>query len=168
MQIRQLFKAKFLVYLTSFALLNQGCAVFHPEKIKTENGYYKRHCGPVAIQEALAELEGHVSRKEISKEIQDNGNGRRLALTLIHYNALWITWPAELKKYFTKRGYEITETNLESLGPEDVAIVLINGSSIKQEWHWITYPTHSINKIKNYYKKNDRKTKIIKVYKINK
>ena len=171
MKIPHVFRSKILVYLMAVALLNHGCAVFHPDKLKRENGYYTRHfnsCAPIAIQDALKELEGYVTRKEISKEIQDNGNGRRVALTMIHYDALWVTWPSELKKYFTKRGYKITTTNLKSLAPSDVAVVLINGSIMKQEWHWITYPTYTIEQIKNFYKKNGRHTSIIEVYKIEK
>jgi len=171
MEIPRLFRAKSLVYLMAVALLNHGCAVFHPDKLEREDGYYIRHfnsCGPDAIQDALIELEGYVTCKEISKKIQDNGNGRRVALTLIHYNALWITWPAELKKYFTDKGYKVTATTLDLLTQNDVAIVLIKGSAIKQQWHWITHPTYSIDKIKNYYESVGESTAVLSVYKITK
>ena len=90
-----------------------------------------------------------------------------MALTLIHYDALWITWPTELKKYFTDRGYKITAISIDKLTPNDVAVVLIKGSTLKQQWHWITYPTHSIDRIKNYYKSVGGKTAVLSAYKIN-
>jgi hypothetical protein len=170
-KIPHLFRANFYIYFIALALLNHGCAVFHPEKLEREGGYYTRHfnsCGPVAIQDALSRLEGYVTQKEISKEIQNNGNGRRVALTLIHYDALWITWPSELKKYFTDRGYKVTSTNLNSLTTNDIAIVLIKGSSLRLEWHWITYPTYTTKQIKNLYKQYGRNTSVIAVYKIEK
>jgi len=162
--------AKYIAWILAVCLLNVGCAVFHLDKMKKEDGYYIRHynsCGPDAIQDALRELENQfVTTKEISKEIQDNGNERRTALTLIHYNALWITWPAELVKFFRDRGYKVTTTTLESLSPEDTAIVLLKGRLLKQEWHWVTFPTNSKKEIRNYYKTCDSSTSVITVYKI--
>ena len=136
-----------------------------------EDGYYTRHyysCGPEAIQDALQELENKfISNKNISHEIQSNGNARRVALTLIHYNSLWITWPAELVKYFRDRGYKVTTTTLDSLSPEDTAIALIKGRTFRQEWHWITFPTYPKEYIKNYYEnKSGTPTSVITVYKI--
>ena len=161
---------KCIAWILAVCLLNVGCAVFHLEKMEKEDGYYIRHynsCGPDAIQDALRELENQfVTTKEISKEIQDNGNVQRTALTLIHYNALWITWPAELVKYFRDRGYKVTITALELLSPEDTAIVLIKGRILKQEWHWITFPTNSKETIKNFYKAFGGSTSVMTVYKI--
>ena len=161
---------KWIAWFLAICLLNISCAVFHTDKLKKEDGYYIRHynsCGPDAIQDALRELEGqYVATKEISKKIQDNGNARRTALTLIHYDALWITWPAELVKYFRDRGYKVTTTTLESLSPEDTAVVLIKGQVLKQEWHWVTFPTYSKETIKNYYKAFGSSTSVIQVYKI--
>ena len=163
---------KYIAWTIAITLLNVSCAIFHPDKLKTENGYYKRHyysCGPDAIRDALEQLENRiVSNKEISHEIQDNGNLRRSALTLIHYDALWVTWPAELTKYFRDRGYKVTTTNLDSLSPEDTAIVLIKGRILKMEWHWITFPTYSKEHIKSYYEAFGGPTSIITVYKIEK
>ena len=162
--------AKYMAWLLAISLLNISCGIFHADKLQTENGYYTRHyysCGPDAIQDALQQLENQfVSNEKISRKIQDNGNARRTALTLIHYNSLWITWPAELVKYFRDRGYKVTTTTLDSLSPEDTAIVLLKGRVIKGEWHWITYPTHSKKEIKNYYKKFGTSTSIMTVYKI--
>jgi len=163
---------KWIAWTLAICLLNVSCAMFHPEKLQKEDGYYTRHyysCGPDAIQDALRELENQwVPNKEISREIQDNGNGRRAALTLIHYNALWITWPAELVKYFRDRGYKVTTTTLGALSAKDTAIVLLKGRALKQEWHWITFPTNSKEEIKNYYKIVGGPTSVMKVYKIEK
>jgi len=180
MRIFHWLNSKTIVYALSVMLLNQGCAVFHPDKLKTENGYYERHfnsCGPVAIRQALNEYDAKLGivyvrepylLKEISKEIQKNGNGRRLALTIVHYDALEITWPAELKKCFTSRGYKVTVATLDSLGADDIAIALIHGSILKLQWHWITYPTYTVEQIKNFYKTIKRETSVIIVYKIEK
>ena len=161
---------KCIAWILAVCLLNVGCAAFHFDKMEKEDGYYTRHynsCGPDAIQDALRELENQfVSNKKISREIQDNGNARRTTLTLVHYNALWITWPAELVKYFRDRGYKVTTTTLDSLSPEDTAIVLLKGRMLKQEWHWITFPTNSKKEIRNYYKQFGGETSIMKVYKM--
>jgi hypothetical protein len=161
---------KYIAWTLAVCLLNVGCAAFHLDKIKKEDGYYIRHynsCGPDAIQDALRELENeYIATREISRKIQDDGNARRTALTLIHYNALWITWPAELVKYFRDRGYKVTTTTLDSLSPEDTAIVLIKGRILKQEWHWITFPTNSKKHIKNFYKSFGGDTTVMRVYKI--
>ena len=163
---------KCIAWAIAISLTNISCAVFHTDKLKKEDGYYIRHyysCGPDAIQDALSQLENQfVSNKEISRKIQDNGNARRSALTLVHYNSLWITWPAEIVKYFRDRGYKVTTTNLDSLSPEDTAIALVKGRTLRQEWHWITYPTHSKDKIKNYYKQFGGPSSIMTVYKIEK
>ena len=163
---------KWIAWAMAICFLNISCAIFHPEKVKKEDGYYIRHyysCGPDAIQDALSQLENQfISNEEISREIQDNGNARRSALTLIHYNSTWITWPAELVKYFRDRGYKVTTTDLNSLSPEDTAIVLLKGRVLKGEWHWITYPTYSKEHIQNYYQKFGGSTSVMVVYKIEK
>ena len=158
-----------------FLFLHSGCGLLNPDSFRTENGYYVRHynsCAPEAIQDAMKELEDKIiSKKSISTEIQDNGNFCRVFLAAtIHHNILWVTFPNELKKYFTKRGYKITKTDLKSLKPDDVAIVLIKGRVIHGEWHWITHPTHSKEEIENFYKQQgaDASTSIMSVYKIKK
>jgi hypothetical protein len=145
------------------------------DSFQKENGYYIRHynsCGPEAIQDAMQELEKKiVSTKSISIEIQDNGNlTRSLFATIIHHNVLWVTLPHELKKYFTERNYQVTETSFSELKPTDVAIVLIKGRVLHSEWHWITHPTHSKKEIEKYYQSLGLKTptSIVKVYLIKK
>tara|TARA_R100000808_G_C2132819_1_gene141703 strand:- start:281 stop:802 length:522 start_codon:yes stop_codon:yes gene_type:complete len=154
-----------------FLFLHSGCGLLNYNSFKKENGNYIRHynsCGPDAIQDAMKALENKlISKKNISTEIQSNGNVRRtLIAAIVHHNGLWVTFPSELKKYFSDREYEVTNTTLDSLVEGDVAIVLIKGRIVYGEWHWITWPTYSKEKIKNYYKHTD--TSVIKVYKIKK
>ena len=87
-------------------------------------------------------------------------------MATIHHDAFLITFPCELKKYFTKNGYEVTLTSLEALEPSDVAIVLIKGTVAKLQWHWISYPTYSKERIKNFYGSED--TSVFRVYAIKK
>ena len=149
-----------------FIFLNSSCGVFHKEKFKKEEGFYIRHyhsCGPDSIQDAIIKLERKlVSRESISKDIQSTGNTSRLLLASFDYRALEITFPCELKKYLNKRGYNIQEVSFDSLKEGDVAIVLVRGSNLLKEWHWITYPTHSKEYIKNFFSS----TKVISVLKI--
>jgi len=154
------------VLAISFIFLNASCGVFHKEKFKKEDGFYVRHyhsCGPDSIQDAILQIEKKlVSRKSISKDIQSTGNGSRLVLASLNYRALEITFPCELKKYLKKRGYKLEEVSMESLGKDDVAIVLIKGSNPFKQWHWITYPTYSKEYIKNFFSS----TKVVTVIKL--
>ena len=150
----------------SFIFLNTSCGLLHKEKFKKEDGLYIRHyysCGPGSIQDAILKLERKlVSRKSISKDIQSTGNTSRLLLASFDYRALEITFPCELKKYLNKRGYNIQEVSFDSLKKGDVAIVLVKGSNLLKEWHWITYPAHSKEYIKNFFSS----TEVISVLKI--
>ena len=150
----------------SFIFLNTSCGLLHKEKFKKEDGLYIRHyqsCGPDSIQDAILKLERKlVSRKSISQDIQSTGNISRLLLASFDYRALEITFPCELKKYLNKKGYNIQEVSFDSLKEGDVAIVLIKGPNLLKQWHWITYPTHSKEYIKNFFSS----TEVISVLKI--
>ena len=157
-----------------FLFLHSGCGVLNKGTFaKDETGAYIRHfhsCGPSAIQDALAEYRAKAGIKakrleteeEISKEIQENGNLRRFTLAIFDEEAMAITWPSEIKKYFTKRGLDLIKTPFSSLQISDTAIVLINKDF---SYHWVTYPTYSKNYIKNFY---GGSTKIIDAYIIKK
>tara|TARA_Y100000310_G_C20675993_1_gene813055 strand:- start:1150 stop:1695 length:546 start_codon:yes stop_codon:yes gene_type:complete len=157
-----------------FLFLNSGCGLLNVGSFQTENGYYIRHynsCAPKAIRDAMEELENKIiSTKSISTEIQDGGNFCRVFFAAtIHHNVLWVTFPSELKKYFTERGYGVIKTNLKSLGPDDVAIILVKGRIMHGEWHWITYPTYSKEAIENFYEQKERgSTSVITTYLIKK
>jgi hypothetical protein len=165
---------KCLAWVLAICFLNSGCIAFHPDKLRKKDGYYIKHfesCGPRAIRNALIQVDNRLyvrrpdypSSESISKDIQATGNASRLVLSLAHHDALLITWPCEIKKYFTKKGYKVTETNLSSLSREDTAIILMKGNIFKQEWHWVTYPRYSKESIKSFYGSS---TSIIKVFKI--
>lgn len=159
---------KWLAWVLSicFIFLNSSCGVFHKEKFKKEDEFYIRHyhsCGPDSIQDAIIKIEKKlVSRESISKDIQSTGNTSRLLLASLNYRALEITFPCELKKYLNKRGYNIQEVSFDSLKEGDVAVVLIKGSNPLKEWHWVTYPTHSKEYIKNFFSS----TRVVSVLKI--
>jgi hypothetical protein len=153
-----------------FLFLNSGCGFLNMNSFNVENGAYIKHynsCGPNAMQDALRTLEEkYISKKNISTEIQKGGNNTRLLMALIHHDALLITFPCELKKYFTKRGYKVTTTSLDALKPSDTAIVLIKGVIKKLQWHWISYPTYSKKEIESFY--GSEVTSVISVYLIKK
>ena len=150
-----------------FLLLNSGCAIFHPEEFTKKDNYYVKHfhsCGPRAIQHAIIKIEKKlVSCESISKKIQSTGNNSRLILAYVNYEALEISFPCEIKKYFNDKGYKLKEVSLESLNKNDTAIILVRGTNVFREWHWITYPTYSKDYIKRVFSSG---TKIINVFKI--
>ena len=156
------------VLAVCFLFLNPGCAIFHPEEFAKEDGYYLKHfysCGPDAIQDAILKIEKElISCKSISKEIQSTGNISRFILASINHNALEITFPCEIKKYFHNKGYKVTKMNFKSLKDTDIAIVLVKGKKIFEQWHWITYPTYSKKYIQRLFGEGD--TSIITVLKI--
>jgi len=155
------------VLAVCFLFLNPGCAIFHPKEFAKEDGYYLKHfysCGPDAIQDALLNIERKfTSRKSISKEIQATGNTSRFILASINHDALEITFPCEIKKYFNSKGYEVTKIDFESLKDTDVAIILIKGEKFLRQWHWVTYPTYSKKYIQNMF---GGSTSIVSVYRI--
>ena len=151
-----------------FLFLNTSCAILNTEEFRRDGRYYINHfnsCGPKAIQNTIKAIENEfVSRESISKDIQNTGNATRLILASINHEALEITFPCELKNHLTKKGYKIKEVSFDSLGEGDVAIVLIRGSNVFKDWHWISYPTYSKEYIKKFY----ASTEVVKVYLITK
>jgi len=142
-------------YTISFCtlFLHSGCGLLNKGTfVKDETGAYTRHfwsCGPNAISDVMHQIENsYYSDAKISKEIQKNGNIRRFTLAIFDERAMAITWPSEIKKYFTKRNFTITKTSFDSLQEGDTAIVLIKEGL---KYHWITYPTYSKQVIKNFF-----------------
>jgi len=153
--------------------IHSGCGIFTKGTFsKDETGAYVRHfysCGPQAIRDVMNEFKEkhqleypYYSDAQISREIQESGNLSRFTLAVFDERAMAITWPTELRKYFTKRGFTFTETSFNSLQKNDIAIVLIKKGL---SYHWITYPTHTKKYIKNFYGSS---TKLIKTYIIKK
>ena len=126
---------------------NYGCSLMHPNSLdRDDQGYLKKHyysCGPQALSKALRELDNYKTAPDISRDIQDSGNGSRLILSLLHHEAVGITFPSEVKKFFEENGYEVIEVDdIDSLNPEkDVALVLIWwGEPIEHNAHWLCFP----------------------------
>lgn len=148
--------------------LSQGCIGFHPDYAQRDKDRnYIMHytsCGPKALSKALKSLGHNVTSKDVSIQIQSTGNLKRHTLSIIHYEAVLITWPQEVKNIIKKYGYEIKNLNsLSELNKEDVAVVLVSGSLLERQWHWMSYPTDK--NIKNYFPEG---TKIVAIYKIKK
>lgn len=162
--------SKSLIYFiicSYLSLFNLGCSILHPKSLEKENGYYVKHlqsCGPKASQKAVMDLrkvgvwdKRYITLLEVGKEIQDNGgNTSRLILSLFHYQAIEITFPHEIKKYFENQGLKVTEIDsLEGLDPEvDTAVVLVSDGIITDRWHWLCYPKDHF--IENYFGKNTK------------
>lgn len=139
--------------LSYLSLFNVGCSILHPESLKKQDGYYTKHlqsCGPEAAQKATMNLrgvgmwyEGYVTPLEVGRDIQDSGgNVSRLLLSLFHYKTMEITFPYEMKRYFEKQGFKVTEIeSLDSLdSKENTAVVLVRGSITSSAWHWLCFP----------------------------
>ena len=151
--------------ILSFCMLNWSCSLFHAESMmKDEAGYYIRHydsCGPIALHRAFKKLNIQLSKRDISREIQDTGNNTRVLLSLVHHQTISITLPSEIKAVVKKHGFEITTSKeLKELDPKvDIALVLVAGSYLKGEAHWACFPVDS-----NITKYFGEATRIIKVY----
>jgi len=148
-----------------------GCGAFKKGTFaRDHSGAFTGHyisCGPRAIEHALKEFShlnvSKYSDIEISREIQKSGNILRVVMSVFNEEAMEITWPHELTNFLTSKGFNVEEIQFDDLKAGDIAIVLIKEDF--DTYHWITYPTSSKQKIKNYFPK---KTKIIKTLLIKK
>lgn len=140
------FKTRFLLVLNALCFLNYGCSLMHPDSLARDNqGYFKKHyysCGPQALAKAITEIDSYKAVTQVSKDIQETGNGFRFILSLFHHEAISITFPSEVKDVCEQYGYEVIEINdFDGLDPEkDVAIVLVWGKVLKHEAHWLCFP----------------------------
>ena len=143
----------FLVIL----LWTPSCALFHLDKLEDK---HRRSCGPEALNDVLNCIKG-VDWKEydlkksekISKEIRKNGDISRILLGSFNQNAFEITWPSEIETYLESKNIKFkkvkdpTEKEIEG----KTVIFLCKGSILKGEWHWITFPTYSLEHIKKVF-----------------
>tara|TARA_Y100001963_G_scaffold135838_1_gene197793 strand:+ start:4360 stop:4875 length:516 start_codon:yes stop_codon:yes gene_type:complete len=153
MSIKPILKKCAYIFSICALFLHSGCGALNKGTFDSdETGAYTRHfwsCGPNAISDVMHQIEkSYYSDEEISKEIQKNGNIRRFTLAIFDEEAMAITWPSEVKKYFTKRNFTITKTPFNSLKEGDVAIILIRKGL---KYHWIAYPTYTKKIIKKYF-----------------
>ncbi len=143
----------FLVIL----LWTPSCALFHLDKLEDE---HRRSCGPEALNDVLNCIKG-VDWKEydlknsekISKEIRKNGDISRILLGSFNQNAFEITWPSEIETYLESKNikYKKVKDPTEKEIEGKIVIFLCKGSILKGEWHWITFPTYSLEHIKEVF-----------------
>lgn len=134
----------FLVSL--LILLLSGCVFLHPNKsmVDGKNNFINHYssCGPESIERALNILSpgSLFNRADVSISIQETGNFTRIFLSLIHYKALEITWPSEIRGFLEKNGYTVEAVDkIEDLRVGvDVAVVLVSNSII--DMHWFCFP----------------------------
>jgi hypothetical protein len=158
------FRISNVFLLLCLCLINVNCSLLNPDKIIYDKGYYVNHywsCGPLALERAFKELDIILGREKISKEIQDTGNFTRTLLSLIHYDALEITLPSEIKTIIKKHGFNTLEIkDLNHLNSNvDVALILVAKNYLKGQAHWLCFPADS--NIENFFGEN---TKIIKIF----
>ena len=149
----------------SLCLLNWSCSLLHPESLERDSeGYLVNHywsCGPIALEKAFEKLNLNLSRKEISREIQDSGNAVRLLLSLAHHETIQMTLPSEIEQVIKDHGFKVINIREFGLLNErvDVAIVLVSGDYLKGETHWLCFPVDS--NIEKYFGEN---TKIRQIF----
>ena len=134
-----------------------------------KRGYELCHlksCGPHALSDAFRHFGIHKRPLSVGRELQDGDRFHyRSVLSIINHRFCQITCPIELLSFCKKHNFEITKKkNLNELNEGDVAIILIKGRDDLFDWHWMTYPTHSKSKIKNYFK---GETAIKRIYILN-
>jgi hypothetical protein len=148
---------KKLALIISVLLLNPGCSVFHLGKLSDT---HQESCGPKAVRDALHEIHKDIrwkkdpfSKKEISQEIQKSGNLSRIFLSTFNYSAFEITWPCEIEKYFNKRNINFKKINkIQDIKDLNKTVIfLVKGATLRGEWHWITFPTYSLDYIERVF-----------------
>ena len=148
---------KKLIFIISMLLLNPGCALFHLDKLEN---MHQKSCGPTAIRDALSQIHKGIKwekspfdKNEISKEIRSTGDVRRIFLGSFNHNAFEITWPSEIESYLNKHNINFKKIN-KIQGIKDLnktVIFLVKGSTLKGQWHWITFPTYSLEYIQKVF-----------------
>ena len=149
-----------------------GCGIFRPPS-KDGDGYFTAHfdcCGPAAIENAINEYyrrQGVVftrnpaPRKEISKQIQDNGMLLKKFMALFDNRVVCATWSWEIREVVKKHGFKIINVKkFKDLDPStDIAFVLVRGKFFSRQWHWMCYPIEE--NITKFFGEN---TKIDRIY----
>ncbi len=139
-----------LIFILTLFMVGCG-ALKSTEHTRNYNEYqHIMSCGPDAINDAIFELNlrGYniqsESRTEISRELRRKNKCSTITrdvMSLFVYDSKKITFPCEVKKYFTDRGVKIEIIkDMDQLKSGDVAVVLIHQRGTLN-YHWITYPT---------------------------
>lgn len=158
---------KMIILFLVILLWTPSCALFHLDKLEDK---HRRSCGPEALNDVLNCIKGvdweelnlkkseqiklkNLSKEVISKEIRKNGDISRILLGSFNQNAFEITWPSEIETYLESKNIKFkkvkdpTEKEIEG----KIVIFLCKGSILRGEWHWITFPTYSLEHIKKVF-----------------
>ena len=148
---------KKLALIISILLLNPGCAVFHLDELEER---HQMSCGPKAIRDALSHIHGGIRWTEypfninnISKDIRSTGDLSRIFLGSFSHKAFEITWPCEIERYFNEHNIDFKKINkIQDIRDLNKTVIfLVKGSTLKGQWHWITFPTYSLDYIKRVF-----------------
>lgn len=190
------FKSLEALILSSSLILN-SCNVLEritEDKDKTDlrkQGYDPYHvlaCGPASLQELLEKYGKKLEKKDISKEILENGtigNMLRTILAISDNDAMQITWPWELErmldKHLGQERYNIhrltgrlqkMESYLKTfIRKNKTGIALIKQEKNDTNYHWIYFTNPKNNPFTYYHEKDkkgnitqERKTEVIEIY----
>lgn len=138
--------------LFTLCFIITGCGVFD-RPTKLNDGSYTAHytsCGPDALYTAIAQFKINnnlylpldVHFVPISKEIQNNEKyPSRTLLSLIHKDAVEITWPHEMKAICKKYNIELVEVEEDDIKEgNEVYIILAHSKKNFFYYHWYAYP----------------------------
>lgn len=190
------FKSLEALTLSSSLILN-SCNVLEritEDKDKTDlrkqsyDPYHVMACGPASLQELFEKYGKKLEKKDISKEILENGtieNMLRTILAIFDNDAMQITWPWELErmldKHLGREGYSIhrltgrlqkIESYLKTfIRKNKTGIALIKQEKNDIDYHWIYFTNPENNPFTYYHKKDkkgniiqERKTEVIEIY----
>lgn len=145
----------FALVLCILAVFNSSCGLLRPPD--RQDGYLTAHfnsCGPIALERALNDyarkhnitLKRAYDRRSISIEIQDARGFINLAelVILLDKEAASITWPREIKERLKVRNIEIREIDSVDELEGEIAIILVRKKGSIDSYHWIAYPSNSI------------------------
>ena len=145
----------FALVFCALAVFNTSCGLLRPPE--RQDGYLTAHfnsCGPIALEKAISDYahKNNVTfkrshdRKSLSIEIQNKRGFINLAefVILLDKEAASITWPREIKDTLKARSIEIREiSSVDELNGE-IAIILVRKKGSIDSYHWIAYPSNSI------------------------
>ena len=125
-------------------LLTLGCGIF-----QTGDYAHEKSCGPKALCRLGAVNGIEYSKEDISNNITSNfsGNFSRNLLSVVRRDAIYITWPTEMKAELTRLGYSIstisgTDSELKEIcdrmrAEGKTGIVLLNAEGDITSYHWM-------------------------------
>jgi|TARA_R110000824_G_scaffold400171_2_gene607087 hypothetical protein len=163
--------------LLCFAFISCSCGAIHQAYEKQEvriarlqfkDPLHVRSCGPGAIRDALNPLGVNASINEISQSIQKKNSPFKCFISIFENDARKITWPSEIVKFIQtdKLAQDLEIVKLENsnqIKKEDVIIFLIKKKYSLRNYHWISYPTYSLEQVDVFFGED---TEIVILYRI--